>query len=161
MKNEPILVDVGATFSPPPSLSHHFVLIHDIGDMEQQVVTLMKDHNLQSCILFVDSNQSIINILRSFRGLNIRCSALSDIISYEEDKSTSKSTATSTLEAFQNKQINLIIATEQSCRGLDFPFLDAVFIFGGFYTPNSYLRIFLIYFFIFLFFLFVYGLNNR
>ena len=130
-------------FLDSPSLIEHCYLECDdtsFGKNEGQYdkIDVLSDHfrssKEKSALVFIHRGAPIMQFLYQLRKRGLIAEALHENI---QDPNLYQKF----LEAFKNGKIELVIATEETVRGLDFPWLDSVYLFEVPRTANEYLHL--------------------
>jgi superfamily II DNA/RNA helicase len=94
--------------------------------LSETISRLCYQHNIQKAMIVTPPSYSITSLVSSIQGLGLKAARLFDLVDHHERPFAS------ILEG----EINLMIANEPECRGLDIPILDHVIAFGYLDTPT-------------------------
>ena len=119
----------------PSTICHQFIRCRDKASKVDMMVNHFNNAGITSALVFAHRGKSIIDIVRRVEeGFDIKAVAL-----YEQVKDLD--TYTSFLSDFRKGIIQMVIASEETMRGLDFKFLTTLYILEVPQNPTEYLHL--------------------
>lgn len=141
------IIKAGETFRIPSSIEHQYVLCDPEIPKIEQVCVVMQEQNIKSSLLFIPPTDKIDATVSRLKEHGFKCVALHEHVN-------EKSKRESFIKSFQQVcilhidmsdmcqgEIEVVVATEETARGLDFPWLSHVLLT---YVPsdaNTYLHL--------------------
>lgn len=137
-------LDVASTFMPAPTIIQmapktslnpnikHMYIVGDKRDKFEILRKLLVATNIQKGLIFVSQNTDVTTIIEKLQYHKYKVAAISGKISKEERKNA--------LMRFKKGQVQILISSDLSARGLDVPDISHIFHFDMPLTAHDYLH---------------------
>jgi len=122
----------------PENIKHTFAIILD-NDSEAKLKVIHKlfeRSNEKSVLVFINRNESVEQVVDNFKELGLKSVALYKELLIPAPKSFEKF-----MDAFECGDVQVVVATEETVRGIDFPFVNQAYLTYIPTTPENYVHV--------------------
>ena len=135
--NSPRIISTIANMTVPASIIHQYIVCNEdivgCGKLET-MVEHFREHCFKQAIVFIHRGAPINQFVNDLIGLGVQGTPL-----YSE--ATKVDNYGQFLEQFENGDIEMVVGTEETVRGLDFPFVETIYLIEVPRNASEYLHI--------------------
>lgn len=122
----------------PSNIKHNFIPTPDgtPSSKIKMIVQLFRISKEKSVLVFIDNNESVENVVEEFRKMDLNAVAL-----YKELLMPAPYAFANFQKKFKDGVIQIVVATDDTVRGLDFPFISQAYLTYIPKSPDNYLHV--------------------
>lgn len=122
----------------PSNIRHNFIITPDDTPYSKlkMIVQLFRISKEKSVLVFIDNSESVENVVEEFRKMDLNAVAL-----YKELLLPAPNSFENFQKKFEDGIIQIVVATDDTVRGLDFPFISQAYLTYIPKSPHNYLHV--------------------